>query len=1010
MKYLVFIMMLWVTAFGQPDTLRKPVTTDQLEISVTGRARNVIQTSRGGGYYITSTNADVPPATAGWYVNGEKVLSDYEVRVDGHPLKRSDVSRTLVYPHQMIREYRNGTREIVTLIDNTNALLIELDSVQGDKIDVRPYLDDVRDTSELVMRVQYGQLYIGKKNRFVNSRDEFPDLWLGLLLSPGTTFSYVFYEEAKDDRGYSPASMHSSIPSHQFLIEFFVSANPKRLVDIGVNTMKNFLDSVYDRRVRMDQMMKGAYLRTNREDLTRSLNWAKVSLDALSLGTAPGRIWSGVPFGDRYEARTIFSSVPGIILGTGNLQKLKPVFRAFAATQDTNPSSGSYGCISDDLSDVSGYTDADATPLFVSALGTYIGYSGDSLFAAEMFPWVRRSIEGTLRYRCDTLRFLKHGDYATWMDIPRGNRADDIQAYWYQQLQTGITLSGTLHNDALREEVAAWREAASTLEANFRRYFVDSVAISIADHLVPADKADPVVRPNQFMDNVILAEGSFYQSLFARLTPALVTPSGVATRSVLDSGFCPVHYGQPLYPPSRCAYEGVLHPWLAGEWITQAARFGLPDSAIIVTRNQAKAILNGPTLGTLPEMMDAEGPGGDSLLPESGYLSSARSLAEYLRSWYEGYLGVSVDRMGSRLTLRPNLPGSVTDVDFDVPVGSSRVAVHYRKMNNQMTVELWSPPGTHAVHVVLLAPVISRAKAGLRNSSVLQQTDVDLKADKRLVLVIGRDGVRLAEKGSQEHVTNSEFATGVDQKVMKSVHLVPGGLNWRMPAGRKTPFLSLKDVKRSPQGSTVIEDVADAAFNDSLLVAGGDRWVQDLKRGILDVTHFTVRMDSASMYFTITYRDLSYPTRHPEYGFDHTITAVAIDKEGGASTRSSTVGRNAQYTFPNFSFSDIIYIGKGLSVEDAEGNILAQYFPVPADVRQPLGEYALKSVSFSLPLGITGRPSAKWKYALVTGVRDDSGGDIGTFRTVSRQPLSGTEAEHLVKGNIFDLVHAPAGK
>ena len=769
--------------------------------------------------------------------------------------------------------------------------------------------------------------------------------------------------------------------------------------------MRYFADSVYDRRVRMDQMMNRSYLRTNRDDLTRSLNWAKVSLDALSLSTPPGGVWSGVPFGDIVGARDIFSSVPGIVLGTGKLKDLVPVFREFAATQDTDPASGSYGCIADRLGDSREYTDADATPLFVAALGMYVQYSGDSLFAAEMLPYVRRSIEGALRYRTDSLLFLKHGDDGTWMGIPRGNRADDLQGYWQKQLQTGISLCDDLRIDSLQQEAGRWRDAAATLEANFRKYFIDSTGVSIADYLSPTGKRDQVVRPNQLMDAGILNNSLLYQSIFAKLTPMLVSPYGVLTRSVLDPGFHTFHYDRQLYAPQQGVYEGVIHTWLAGEWTTQAVKFGLPDSAMIVTRNMSNTILHGAIPGTLPEMIDAARLDGDSLVRASGYMSSARGLAEYLRSWYEGYLGVSVDHMGSHLTLYPNLPASVTDVDFNVPVGGSSVAVQYRKLNDQLTVGLSSPPGTPVLGVVLLAPVT-------KNATPLRRAEFDLNADKPLKLAITKEGINRIGPGQQERVKVSEVTTGFDRRVLKNVHLASvTGSNIQNQAGAGISLLTLHDVKHPPQAASVLADIADSSFNDSLLGIGGEGWLGDLKRGILDITHFTVRVDSAYMYFTITYRDLCYPTTHPEYGFDRTITAVAIDRNGEVSDGSSTVGRNAHCTFSNFSFSEIIYLGSGLRIEDGRGNVLAEYYPVPDDDHQPLGDYIDKSVSFSIPVQITGKPSVNWRYAVVTGVRDDGGGDIGTFRTVSREMASGThQKQEMMKGNIFDLVRVPSGK
>jgi glycogen debranching enzyme len=1013
MRYLLLFFSFAILAYGQTEGDRKAVTTDELGIELTGQSRGVIYTNKAGGYFYTETSAGVTSSREGWYVNGRKVLDDYTIMVDERPLKRSDIVRTMVYPHQFVREYRNGTKEIVTLVDHSNVLLIELDSVRGKEIVVRPYFRDVRDTSEIIMRVQYGEMYVGKKNRDVLSTDEFPNLWLGLLLDPGTTFSYIFYESVTDEHGFSPASIQSSVPSKEFLVEFFASENPRKLVDVGVNTMKNFTDSIYDRRVRMDQMMKKSYLRTDREDLTRALNWAKVSLDALLIDDDSKGIWNGLPHGEMLEARSIFSTITGSLPWIGNFSQAKSIFRKFAATQDTDSASPTYGCISDMLGDSSKYRNADATPLFVAALNTYLQYTGDSLFASEMFPFVKRSIEGTLRYRTDSLLFQIHGNDATWMNVPRGNRANDIQAYWLKQLQGGIDIDGFLYPGADREEVSRWKNVMSTLKENFRKYFVDSVRSGIFDHLPVKGKANAEILPNQLVDIELAGNNTLYQSVFANVTSTLVYPLGVSTKSGDSPEFHPFRYAQQYYAPQYGLCEGVIYPWLAGEWVTQAAKFGLPDTAMEVTLNLSRFILRGNTLGSLPEIFDAVPVIGDSLPRESGFRSSARSLAEYLRGWYEGYLGVKVDRMGSRLTLRPNLPAKVHDVDFNVPLGSSPVTVHYKKSNDQMTVELSTPPDSRTIDVVLVAPVNYGEQSVSTKELLLHQAEMSLPAGGHVSFVVRKDGIHLAGSGKHERLQDVKIPSHFDRMVINNIHLAPSlaGFGTKDLVKSPVPLFTIDDVKRPVENAKVLCDVAGTAFDTLPPDYGAYPRLPGLKRGSLSVSHFTVSTDTNNVYFHLTYNDLCYPVGNPERGFDRTITAVAIDKNEKTGSQQAMVGRNARYSFINYSFSEIIYIGNGLRVEDAKGKTLLEYFPIPSDERSPLGEFNTNSIVFSIPVRIIGKPGDDWKYAVVTGVRDDTGGDVGNFQTIEDRlvPEKG-DRKNKSTGNVVDVLIPSPGK
>jgi carbohydrate-binding DOMON domain-containing protein len=93
---------------------------------------------------------------------------------------------------------------------------------------------------------------------------------------------------------------------------------------------------------------------------------------------------------------------------------------------------------------------------------------------------------------------------------------------------------------------------------------------------------------------------------------------------------------------------------------------------------------------------------------------------------------------------------------------------------------------------------------------------------------------------------------------------------------------------------------------------------------------------------------------------------------------------NSRYTLPQAAAYDrIIYVGGGVRLEDAAGSVMAQYDPLEGDERAPLGDVASKTVEFSLPLDLIGRPSKSWKYTVLVGAQDDhGGGGIGEFRSV----------------------------
>ena len=76
------------------------------------------------------------------------------------------------------------------------------------------------------------------------------------------------------------------------------------------------------------------------------------------------------------------------------------------------------------------------------------------------------------------------------------------------------------------------------------------------------------------------------------------------------------------------------------------------------------------------------------------------------------------------------------------------------------------------------------------------------------------------------------------------------------------------------------------------------------------------------MYFTIRMRALAQPGWHPEYGFQLTVLAIAIDQSHDPAVQATDPGLNANYRFPEGSGYDrLILVGGGVRVTNAGGEI-----------------------------------------------------------------------------------------
>jgi hypothetical protein len=94
---------------------------------------------------------------------------------------------------------------------------------------------------------------------------------------------------------------------------------------------------------------------------------------------------------------------------------------------------------------------------------------------------------------------------------------------------------------------------------------------------------------------------------------------------------------------------------------------------------------------------------------------------------------------------------------------------------------------------------------------------------------------------------------------------------------------------------------------------------------------------------------------------------------------------NSGYRLPSDrAFSRLINVGGGFEVKDASGKILSAYLPLPEDVKNPLGNQQMKTISFAVPKRFIGKISQSSKITILSGAQDDHGGaGIGEFRNVA---------------------------
>jgi carbohydrate-binding DOMON domain-containing protein len=178
--------------------------------------------------------------------------------------------------------------------------------------------------------------------------------------------------------------------------------------------------------------------------------------------------------------------------------------------------------------------------------------------------------------------------------------------------------------------------------------------------------------------------------------------------------------------------------------------------------------------------------------------------------------------------------------------------------------------------------------------------------------------------------------------------------------------------------------------------------------GCLDIVGFRLGYDSVNAYFRLRFRSLSDPGWHPEYGFQLTFAAIALDKDRVSGSGNSEVGHNSSYRLGgNRGYERLLLVGGGIRLEDGSGKILAAYIPHPADISKPIGNIGDGTISFAVPISLLGKPEKNWLFTVLIGAQDDHGGaGLGEFRTVNETAGEWTGGGKVVSAepNVYDIL------
>ena len=639
------------------------MTTDDLGVCVTAEEnREYSYTDKKAGYWYGTTHQEAPEWWSGWNMAKKRILADYALSVDGTALNRKEAEVT-VYPERLERKWA-GVKETFCLVDNLPIIYIGMES----------------EASELACRLDMGHI------AGVESAEE------GLLFIPReapdmrillTTACEAEFEALED-------GISAGAQAKGFILTYGTADECRDLVD---EFRAKGSELLAQRKERINSLITEYNpLKSNSDELDKSLAWITITMDELITCQQGNGIYAGLPWFNEYWGRDMFISMPGACLVTGQFDVAKEILKDFAKLQDTDPASETYGRIPN-RANLEGilYNTTDGTPRFVIQAYQLAQYSGDTEFLHELYPAIKMSIDASIKNYTDSKGYLTHADADTWMDVkrngipgsPRGNRANDIQALWYEQLTAGSKIAALMGDEGTAEE---WSGLATMLASNFENDFCNKDGILIYDHLNADGSADLQFRPNQLYCFDLIGDYEFKEQVTRRAWEELVYPWGVASLAQWDLQFHPQHENWHYYHKDDAYHNGTIWLWNNGIAMQRMIEYGQVEPAWELFKNMNRQALHEGAVGSLSENADAHPREGQSWVKRSGTFLQAWSNAEHLRVWYQHFLGIRPDMLKGIIVVEPKLPAEITELETSVKIGDG--TLHYRYANGAVTVEL----------------------------------------------------------------------------------------------------------------------------------------------------------------------------------------------------------------------------------------------------------------------------------------------------------------------------------
>lgn len=313
---------------------------------------------------------------------------------------------------------------------------------------------------------------------------------------------------------------------------------------------------------------------------------------------------------------------------------------------------------------------ADATPLYVILLGRYVRASGDREFAQQEFPRVQQALAFCRASDRDGDQFIENTNVGHgWVEggaLFPAHAEFYLNACWTMALQEAAWLAQTLGQGRLLKKWARqWQRTA--------RYLATKFWNKQAQFYNFAKRAD-----GSFVEEkTIMPAVAVYFGLIAGKRAEICLQELAGPRFSTDWGVRLVSRDSPIYNPAGYHY-GSVWPLFTG-WLALAEyRSYRPTQGFVHLMNNLQ-IYREWAAGYVEEVLH-----GENYRPAGVCSHQAWSEAMVLLPALEGMLGLEVDALQNRVTMRPAFPPQWDLVEVkNIRVGEHRLHLRMRRRQRE---------------------------------------------------------------------------------------------------------------------------------------------------------------------------------------------------------------------------------------------------------------------------------------------------------------------------------------